>query len=205
MSKEFAARTPRARTQTQSLTPAKVPKLATLSQSNGFLFSWRSSEGDVQTVLPDWATFWGRSAVLPDWATFWGRSAVLPDWATFWGRSAVLPDWATFWGRSAVLPDWATFWGRSDSVARLGYLLRTFRQCCQIGLPFEDVQTVLPDWATFWGLQTVLPDWATTFSGLQTSVARLGYYFWGLYRQFQIGLLFTTFSFYYFSCFYFSY
>ena len=40
--------------------------------------------------------------------------------------SAVLPDWATFWGRSAVLPDWATFWGRSDSVARLGYLLRTF-------------------------------------------------------------------------------
>ena len=67
-----------------------------------------------------------------------------------------------------VLPDWATFWGRSDRVARLGYFLRTFRQCCQIGLllrtfrqcchyfrfqlPFEDFQTVLPDRATFWGL-----------------------------------------------------
>ena len=180
MSKEFAARTPRARTQTQSLTPAKVPKLATLSQSNGFLFSWRSSEGDVQTVLPDWATFWGRSAVLPDWATFWGRSAVLPDWATFWGRSAVLPDWATFWGRS-------------DSVARLGYLLRTFRPCCQIGLLFEDVQTVLPDWATFWGRSD--------------SVARLGYLLRTFRQCCQIGLLFEDVQqcCYYFSCFYFSY
>ena len=47
------------------------------------------------------------------------------------------------------------FWG-SDRVARLGYLLRTFRPCCQIGLPFEDVQKVLPDRATFWGRSAVL-------------------------------------------------
>ena len=124
------------------------------SQSNGFLFSWRSSEGDVQTVLPDWATFWGRSAVLPDWATFWGRS---------------------------------------DSVARLGYLLRTFRPCCQIGLLFEDVQTVLPDWATFWGRSD--------------SVARLGYLLRTFRQCCQIGLLFEDVQqcCYYFSCFYFSY
>ena len=77
------------------------------------------------------------------------------------GRSAVLPDWAVFEDQT-VLPDWATFWGRSDRVARLGYLLRTFRQCCQIGLPFEDVQTVLPDRATFWGRSD--------------SAARLGYF-----------------------------
>ena len=123
------------------------------SQSNGFLFSWRSSEGDVQTVLPDWATFWGRSAVLPDWATFWGRSAVLPDWATFWGRS--------------------------DSVARLGYLLRTFRPCCQIGLLFEDVQTVLPDWATFWGRSDSVARLGYLLRTFRQCCQIQGYYFWG--------------------------
>ena len=122
---------------------------------------------DVQTVLPDWATFWGRSAVLPDWATFWGRSAVLPDWATFEDVQQCCQIGLPFEDVQTVLPDWATFWGRSDRVARLGYFLRTFRQCCQIGLPFE---------------------------GRSDSVARLGYLLRTFRQCCQIGLLFEDVS-----------
>ena len=97
---------------------------------------------------------------------------------------------ATFWGRSAVLQDWAT-------------LLRTFRPRCQIGLPFEDVQTVLPDWATFsWGRSDRIASIGLPF---QLRTDRIVNYFSYYLLQLLVSTISastTTFRFFYYFSFY---
>ena len=73
---------------------------------------------------------------------------MLPDWATFCGRSDNVARLGYFLKTVRQRCQIGLLFVDDHSVARLGYFLKTVRQRCQVGLQFDDDQTVLPDWAT---------------------------------------------------------